>query len=211
MNYVKGLILALLLVFAAERVSSADIPKEVITWAESNVVSIVVGVGGSGSGFFVSPDTVVTACHVATGWESLYITHQGTRYLTTIDKCDAEADLALLKLEGELPDTVRTVIAKENPRVGKLTYGTGYPLGLPLTVFEGHWQKQGPNTASYINTTHTVPGDSGSALVIWEDGQVKVVGVRTGMYEAGPPGDKQVFPNLAFVEDVKALREFLSK
>ena len=103
-----------------------------------------------------------------------------------------------------------THIAEENPRAGKTTYGAGYPLGLHLFIVEGHWQRQQEH--GYGNTAHVVPGDSGGPLVIWEDGLVKVVGVRTSMMEAGQSKEhSQLFPHLAFVEDVPTLRRFLDE
>ena len=193
-------------------VKAQDIPTEVVDWMEANVVKIDIG-QGTGSGFFINPNTVVTACHVANNWKTLYLEQKGNdkRYPAEVVACDEEADIALLKLEKELPDTLRTVIGEKNPRVGKTTYGGGYPLGLPLTIMYGHWQNKDPESNSIMNSAHVVPGDSGGPLVIWEDGEVKVVGVRTGMYRAGPRGSSYIFPKLAFVEGLNLLRPFLGE
>ena len=213
MSYLKGIALFILLMFApVQSVTAENIPQPVVDWMEANTVKVYVGTG-TGSGFFINPTTVVTACHVAGKWKTIYISPEGTeeRFPAQVVKCDEEADLAVLKLEDNLPETVHTVLAKENPRIGFTTYGGGFPLGLPLSIFEGHWQRQGSIGQSYMNSTHVVPGDSGGPLVIWEDGEVKIVGVRTGMYEAGPPGNEQVFPNLSFIEDITILRPFLGE
>ena len=186
-----------------------DIPKPVVDWIEKNVVKIYAGQGG-GSGFFVAPDLVVTACHVTGPWKTVYISPEGylNRYPAQVLACDEAADLALLRLYENKPKSEITYIAKENPETGKATYGSGYPIGLPLTIFDGHWQR--PSSLGYMNSTHVVPGDSGSPLLILEDGKVQVVGVRVSMLKAGESkATEQVFPRIAFIKDVPDLRRFL--
>lgn len=209
MKVIKGLLLAILLFAGA--VPAEDIPEPVVNWIESNVVKINTGDGG-GSGFFISPTLVITACHVTYPFATVSLSPQGdtTSYPAVVKACDQDRDIALLELYGDLPDSMRTVIAEVNPKVGKTTYGSGYPLGLPLTLVHGHWQRD--TKMGYLSTAPVISGDSGSPLLIWEDGEVKVVGVRTAVMMAGKTEDTaQMFPHLAFIQDVITLREFLNE
>ena len=214
MSYFKTTLVALVILFASVIPASADsIPEQVVSWFESNVVKIIVG-RGTGSGFFVAPDTIVTACHVVEGWHGAMITQVDStkRYATTIKACDTINDLAVLKVRDVILDSVYTELATKLPRVGEQTYGAGYPLGMPLLIVEGHWQRVSPyGKENYTNTTYTLPGDSGSPLVIWEDGLVKVVGVRVAMLEAGEPNNQHLFPHISFIVPVTILQEFLDE
>ena len=209
-------ILALVLMFATVRVRADDIPEPVINWAEANVVDITLPNGG-GSGWFYKHNIVITACHVVdNGGGAVLLSQEGSKvkYVAEVIACNKVLDLAILKLNGTFPDTLRTVLAKKNPRTGKTVYGTGYPVGLPLLIFDGHWQRKSTwESGHYITSAHTLPGDSGSPLLIFKDGEVKVVGVRTGMLSVkkGKGLGDGLFPSIGFVVDLPVLRRFLNE
>jgi len=213
-NLLKSLVLVLALVFASVRsVPASDIPVEVIDWAESNTVMVYAG-SGAGTAFFIEPTMLITACHVVTPWVGVYIRKSGEekRYPAAVVRCDKDKDLALIQLMGDIPDSVRTIFRGDMPRQGLTTYAMGFPVRLPLMVWHGHWQKKGPfDDYSYMDTNHTMPGDSGSPLVIFEDGQVKVVGVRTSMLEAGGDDTQQMFPQIAFITPLPTIKEFFKE
>ena len=204
--------LALILCIATSVKAGGDIPITVVDWIEKNVVKVYTS-KGRGTGFFIKPSMVITACHVTGSLKLVYVSPEGylNTYPAAVLICDPVTDIALLQLYDGVPQTMPTQIAEENPRVGKITYGAGYPLGLPLTIVDGHWQRSGVEYR-YGNTAHVAPGDSGGPLVIWEDELVKVVGLRTSMMGAGPSEEEQyLFPNLAFIVDVPTLRSFIDE
>lgn len=209
--FIRKAIIALVLCFALVRVDAASIPEPVVDWVESNVAKIFAG-RGYGSGFFIAPDLLITACHVTMPWSTVYVSPEGddTRYPAIVEVCDEEKDLALLRLYKGIPDSMATTIGTEIPRVGEQTYGSGYPVGLPLVIWAGHYQRRSLlDETSVIDTNHAIPGDSGSPLLIYKDGKVQVVGVRVAGLRAGP--DQVMFPNVAFVVPLDQLQEFLDE
>jgi len=207
---VKYLALVLALVFTG--VSADSIPAPVVDWMESNVVKVFSD-GGTGSGFFIDVDKILTACHVVNGAQIVSVassTDIRKRYSVVVEVCNTDIDLAILKLYDKIPESVRTTIAEVNPDRGTATYGSGYPMGLPLVIVEGHWQKPAPFApGSYLSTAHVIPGDSGAPLVILKDGEVKVVGVRTGMLRKGRAPFITLFPSIGVVKGTEIINEFL--
>ena len=201
----KYLIILLAVVFPVH----ADVPKIVVDWLESNVVKVHAG-KQTGTAWFIEPDLLVTSCHVTLPWKMVYISKgDGKKYPSYVLICDKKKDIALIKLYAGIPDSVRTTIAENTPRVGKTTYGGGYPGPLPLIIVQGIWQRQGSKKLdySYINLSHAVNGDSGSPILIVEDNEVKVVTILEAVLNYGG----QKYENLTFVLDPAVFREFLNE
>ena len=211
-NPVKAVLVLLLALFLAPtQAGNTDIPRPVVEWVQANVVRVAVGFDGGGTGFFIGPDTLLTACHVVQGWQTIYIIKQDIRYPAEVQACDTDSDLALLKLENDIPDSLLTVIAKENPETGVTVYGSGHPFGLPLNIVSGHFLGLGPFSNSlYMNTGHIMPGDSGGPLLICDDyGQILVVGVRVSVLRLGQGENMVLFPNVGFHQDAVVINNFL--
>ena len=167
---------------------------------------------GTGSGFFVEPNLVMTACHVVDGEKSIKVSKQGylNWYVGTVQACDKDLDIAFVKLSQKVPGVTHTIFATASPKTGRQTYGGGYPFGLPLIITEGNWQRETPfGDGAIMDSTHMLPGDSGSPLVIWQDGEVRVVGIRTAVLRVGEKDDKVLFPNIGFVRPPHMIQEFL--
>ncbi|MDR0249356.1 MAG: trypsin-like peptidase domain-containing protein [Oscillospiraceae bacterium] len=138
---------------------------------------------GSGSGFFISEDGfIVTNHHVISGASKIeVIMHDGTKLTARLVGSDAEADIALLKVDGTGYDYLSFGSSAE-ARVGDPVVAIGNPLGeLANTLTVGY--------ISGLDRTVTVedvkmvlmqtdaavsPGNSGGPLI---DGYGKVVGV----------------------------------
>jgi len=189
--------------------ATGDIPPQIIAWAESNVVKVHAG-RHIGSGFFISPTKIVTNCHVVAPWAGVYISKEGsdTLYRANVEVCNKEEDMALLELHDEIPDSLPTYIARDNPRTGQATYSTGYPTALPLIVTQGNWQRQNnlPENFkdSYIDTGHAINGNSGSPVLILQNGKVVVISVKEAVLNIGG----QQFEDLTFVINPEKFRAF---
>ena len=192
--------------------TAGDIPPPIMAWSEANVVKIHAG-RYTGSGFFISPTQVITACHVVTPWIGVYISQEGSkvRYPASVEECDLEGDLALLELHGALPDTLTTEIIKYTPNPGRATYSTGYPTALPLIITEGHWQRQNniPKHLkdSFIDTGHSINGNSGSPILVFKEGKVLVVSMREAVLVIG----NQQYEDLTFAVNPSRFRAFYDK
>ena len=214
-SYFKKILVAFAVLFASVTSTYADsIPKAVINWVEANVVQVTVytpdGTMARGSGFLISPKLVMTSCHVVDGFAGSLVSQQGDDRLHTVTvlKCDRDKDLALLSIDDKVLPSTYTAVANQVPRFGTQTFSAGYPTGMPLIVVEGHWQSLAPdkNEYLYLDTNHTLPGDSGSPVLILDEGVVQIVGVRTAVL-TDPVG--HMYPYIGFITPIDVVREFL--
>lgn len=85
----------------------------------------------SGSGFLVSKDgKIATALHVVADASKLKITaHNGTKYDAALVAHDFDADLAVLKVQGEGPLFKALPLANANQRIKNDVFLFGYPAG----------------------------------------------------------------------------------
>ena len=212
MTYLKGIVIALALMFASVRVDADVLPQVIIDWASTNVVKVHVGLGTSGTAWFITPTKLITACHVTGSWVTGNISPEGDSkmYPFKVLACNKQDDIALLELTGDLPNSVPTIIAMNTPELGQATYGAGYPTALPQIVTHGHWQRQaGPILeGSYVDLGHALGGDSGGPIMVLEQGVVTVVTLREGVYKTS---NDQTHENITFVVDPEKLRKFLNE
>jgi S1-C subfamily serine protease len=107
--------------------------------AEASVVRITgsaCGLGIEGSGWFATPQLVVTAAHVVAGQHDTSVEIPGSRGLYRADVLafDARNDVAVLRVRGAAP-AVPLRIA--DPRTGAAVAILGYPENGPLTEVPG--------------------------------------------------------------------------
>lgn len=146
---------------------------------------------GTGTGFSVSADGLVATNHhvIENGLTFTVTTNHGARFeqaLVVVE--DADADLALLKIDGRSIPYLRLAETSDVP-VGKRVAVYGSPEGLSGTLSEGiisaplgnlsskFPDDELPNNGRLIQTTAAIsPGSSGSPIF---DGEGKVLGVMT--------------------------------
>ncbi|WP_411827790.1 trypsin-like peptidase domain-containing protein [Luteolibacter sp. AS25] len=173
---------------------------------------------GTGTGFSVSPDGLIATNHhvIEKGLTFSVMTNHGARYeQVRVVVEDADADLALLKIDGrsipylQLADT-------SDVAVGKRVAVYGSPEGLSGTLSEGMIsapignlssklpEEELPNKGRLIQTTAAIsPGSSGSPIF---DGEGKVLGVMTlNLRGSG------ISQSLNFAVPVEALKLLLEK
>lgn len=129
---------------------------------------------------FNKQTTIVTNCHVVSGETLVTISHQNREGFALVESCDAERDLAILKLTGELPLVVTRSAA--SLAVGEPVFAVGAPKGLALSISQGiisQLRSDGiaDRLTPMIQTTAAIsPGSSGGGLF---DAQGRLIGVTT--------------------------------
>jgi len=163
---------------------SYDVPEAVVAWANSNVYQVLTN-SGSGSGFFLTEDTFITACHVVSWHEKANLVNQMSTDVIEMDvvSCNEKTDVAVLKpaeFAGNdvAPDLLPSCLLFD-PRDGTAVWGAGYPLGDTLMVTMGHIQKYSKhNNDRRVITSATIMGDSGSPAIALINGEPCVAGLR---------------------------------
>lgn len=158
------------------------------------VLSTACGLGIEGSGWAVAPGLIATNAHVVAGADDTTVTTQGGVELdATAVLYEPENDLALLRVEGELP----TLPMAAGNREGSAAAVLGYPENGPYTVTPARVgeTRETISEDSYgrgpIDRTITAlggdvrSGNSGGPLLS-KDG--KVVGVVFAATTSGPRG-----------------------
>jgi S1-C subfamily serine protease len=158
------------------------------------VLSTACGLGIEGSGWAVRPNLIVTNAHVVAGADDTTITTQsGVELDATAVYYQPEDDLALLRVEGQLP----TLPISSERTVGEAAAVLGYPENGPYTVTPARLgeTRQTVSENSYgrgpIERTITAlggdvrSGNSGGPLV---DPHGQVVGIVFAATTSGPTG-----------------------
>ncbi len=141
---------------------------------------------GSGTGFFLRDyDLVVTNHHVIAGNQKVALEDmQQDHFLAHVVFTNPDIDLALLKVEGGLPDTVPHLQTAQGAELtaGDKVHVLGFPFGMPFTVTEGivSSPRQLMDGKYYIQTDAAVnPGNSGGPVL---NANAEVVGVTTAKF-----------------------------
>lgn len=144
---------------------------------------------GSGSGFLAFDEKVlITNYHVVRHAYSLTAwTPDGEQYtdIHTLLAYDAEADLAVLRLDSSLPGMLLPFADSDLLSQGDTIYAVGYPLGLANTISNGIVSARYTDWYGVDLIQITAPishGNSGGPLL---DEQGHVVGVICAYYEGG--------------------------
>jgi hypothetical protein len=156
---------------------------------------------GQGTGFFVSPRTIVTNEHVVDGAYSADVFSDDATYdRVAVLNEDAQRDLAILAVDAahEAPLPINHDACLEP---GQRVVVIGYPLALERSVSDG--VISGVRTEDGIQeiqiTAPTSPGSSGSPVL---DQEGRVIGVVYAGYDEGE--------NLNFAIGGETLNEFLA-
>ena len=153
--------------------------EELVTRSLPAVVTVEVR-GGSGSGFYVARDTVLTNWHVVRSADKVTLrSSSGQTTVATVATSSADLDLAVLKVHIVNHDqTVLPLAEPRDVRIGSEVVAIGSPLGLRNTVTRGI--VSGMRSSQGVNLIQTDaainPGNSGGPLI---DRYGRVIGVNT--------------------------------
>lgn len=174
--------------------TSAPSSDSVATWPEtaqdvtSGIAKIQVVTcesGGTGSGFLIADDLLVTAAHVVQGATSVTTQIAGELTGAQILGVNDRADLALLRLNNTARGHVFT-LRKKDPPVGTEVAALGFPFGDDLSFSKGTvsgLQRGAPDseeaTGNFVLTDTPInPGNSGGPLITQDGAVAGVVSLR---------------------------------
>jgi hypothetical protein len=152
--------------------------EDVLSRAMASVVSLRTE-AGSGSGFFLSPDTIITNEHVVAGHSTVTVrSHDGVERSGRVVVRQPSVDLATVKLSPPIPQQALPVGRLTDVRVGQEVLAIGSPLGIENTVTRGIVSGiRRVGTVTLLQTDAAVnPGNSGGPLL---NRQGEVVGITT--------------------------------
>lgn len=153
--------------------------EEIVSRSLPAVVTVEVR-GGSGSGFFVTRDTVLTNHHVLQGATAVTLrTSTGGSTAASVVTASPELDLAVLR--ADIVNHDQAVLPLGEPadvRIGAEVLAIGSPLGLRNTVTRGIVSSvRNVRGVHMVQTDAAInPGNSGGPLI---DRMGRVIGVNT--------------------------------
>jgi S1-C subfamily serine protease len=181
----------LILVLSLSMVACSHAPVEVeaktaynesqlIRHAAKSVVQILHGTG-AGSAFFITPDTLITNCHVVdrvspdgNELETAVVINANKPneriYPGKVESCNPYHDIAAVKVVGYKSPYVVDIYSEEDLPMIQLdkVWAVGYPLGVSLYITRGEYQfTHQLSYNSYMchfTSVPTYPGNSGGAL-----------------------------------------------
>jgi S1-C subfamily serine protease len=159
--------------------------EDVVQRAMMAVVRVESG-AGTGSGFFVAVDTVLTNAHVVAGsWTVTIHRPNGTTASARVSASSSDVDLAVLKIAApQSSQPVLTMGSVSRVRTGQEVIAVGSPLGvLPNSVTRGIVSAvRSLGGVTLVQTDAAInPGNSGGPLIT-RGGEV--IGITTMQVEA---------------------------
>jgi hypothetical protein len=161
--------------------SSLDVPplEEVVSRASAAVVGIETTTG-RGTGFFVTPDLVVTNAHVVQGQSFVTVRLAAGRQVPgRVERSSADVDVAVVRTSAPATDTqILQLGSSRAVRPGQEVIAIGSPLGLQNTVTRGIVSAlRSAGGVALIQTDAAInPGNSGGPLL---DRDGRVIGINT--------------------------------
>lgn len=180
------LALLLLLASASSLLAQEEYLPELVRRVKPSVVAIVTYDArgeklSKGSGFFISPERIVTNRHVIDGaFKAEIHTVSGNSYnVRGVLAVDGAGDIALLQIDIGPTQINPLVITRTSPQEGESVVVVGNPLGLEGSVSNGIVSavRDIPNFGRIIQITAPISSGSSGSPVINMQGQV--IGVAT--------------------------------
>jgi serine protease Do len=125
--------------------------------------------GGTGSGFLVAPNLLVTNEHVVSPARTVAVERRDrTRIVGKVRRVHPKRDLAIVELSAPLDGEPLTVAAAAELRPKQPIHIVGFPIGLPLCITEGVVSnpRQIYDGDAFVQTDAAInPGNSGGPML----------------------------------------------
>jgi serine protease Do len=135
---------------------------------------------GTGSGFLIAKNVLLTNCHVVAPYRKVAVELRDKRRIAgSVRRIHPKRDLAIVELAVDLPEEVFEVATSEGLRPMQKVNIIGFPVGLPLSLTEGviSHPNQLLHEQHYVQTDAAInPGNSGGPII---DEHKHVVAVTT--------------------------------
>jgi serine protease Do len=136
--------------------------------------------GGTGSGFLVAENLLVTNCHVVEPFRKVAVELRDKRRVVgKVRRIHPRRDLAIVELDQGIGHEVLEVASSDGLRAKDGVNIVGFPVGLPLSLTEGVISNpsQVLDEMSYVQTDAAInPGNSGGPIL---NHQKQVIAVTT--------------------------------
>jgi serine protease Do len=144
--------------------------------------------GGTGSGFLIAPDRLVTNCHVVAPYRLVAIElRDKQRIVGKVRRVDPKRDLAVVDLSAPIEAEILSLADAEELRAKQKVNIIGFPVGLPLSLTEGIISNpmQLFDGQRFVQTDAAInPGNSGGPMLDDERRIVAVTTCRIGSAES---------------------------
>jgi S1-C subfamily serine protease len=165
---------------AAAPVAARPAALEDVIGASLPAVALVETPGGRGTGFFVTPDTVITNAHVvdAQAYVSLKLSSGESVTGRVVQRSDALDLAAIRTADARAGQATLTLGSSRDARIGQEIFAIGSPLGLQNTVTRGIVSalRQAGSVVLVQTDAAINPGNSGGPLI---DRSGRVLAVAT--------------------------------
>jgi serine protease Do len=135
---------------------------------------------GTGSGFLIDKNLLLTNCHVVEPFRDVAIELRDKRRIKgSVRRIHPRRDLAIVELSQNLDETVFDVVASDGLKSKQKVNIVGFPVGLPLSITEGviSHPNQLLEDLHFVQTDAAInPGNSGGPIL---DEDKHVVAVTT--------------------------------
>lgn len=136
--------------------------------------------GGTGTGFLLSPQLLVTNCHVVAPYRTVAIELRNKRrVLGNVRRVHPGRDLAIVEIATPLEGELLVIAPEDDLHSKQVVQIIGFPVGLPLSITEGVVSnpKQLVDGQRFVQTDAAInPGNSGGPII---DENRNIVAVTT--------------------------------
>lgn len=188
--------------------SSVDIYK-------ANVVKLSA-MGGHGTGVYISPTHILTACHVVNAADAFVVTRlvgEVEARAVPIDQCNVDFDIGLLKVATPNEDFIPIEVGTSY--LGQKVHSGGWGRGFFSfkQAFASLLHSDDTGNLRWLTSFTVNPGDSGSPVFNDDNELVGILSASRAYQSIAPYGGVVIdtFPNASLTSPSQNIKTFLKK